>query len=72
LIFGERDRSSGLSSQLVPLTAGGKAERCWLRSLLLRSDAPYFLFRIVYNLSTSLCVQPSKQLVLLAGSFSQP
>ena len=38
---------------------------------LLRRDAPYFLFWLCTTFSTSLCVQPSKQLVLLARSFPQ-
>ena len=38
---------------------------------LLRRDAPYFLLWLCTTFSTSLCVQPSIQLVLLARSFPQ-
>ena len=62
MIFGERDRSSGLRSQLVPLTAGGEAERCWLRSRCC--DAP--------PISSSGCVQPLHQSVCAAVHTAGP
>ena len=46
----------GLRSQLVPPTAGGEAERCWLRSRCC--DAPL--------ISSSGCVQPLHQSVCAA------